>query len=137
MTTRVFFTTKLLIALFFCAQAFGVCSKGLAPIRPGAKLLYLEVGSYITFTRDVEIPAFAETKAITTSVSLYINPRPYPQYLPKGKLYKVERSSDYMLGNEQFELYFNPNENATVGDLRTNTSASVELCATSTAAKAI
>ena len=125
MRTKVFFTTSLALVSL---SAFGNCAKGLTPIREGARLQFLEVGSYITFNQDIEIPNFADTKIVTQTVAIYLDPKPSPRYLPKNKHYRIEKSSDYMIGTSEFELYFNPNESTTVGGLRDNTQGKIELC---------
>lgn len=125
MTIKAFFTISLALA---SAQAFAECTRGLVTVRDGARLPYLEVGAYILFNEDIEIPTFTTSKSIAQNISLYLNPAANPRMIPKNKYYKVDRSSDYMLGTDKFELYFNPNDTSTVGELRDNTGGKVEIC---------
>ena len=83
----------------------------------------------LTFVKRVDIPTFVESTNIATSISLYVAPKAFPRYIPKGKEYKIQKSSDYMLGAEQFEIYYNPNEAMTVGDLRKILGDTIDFCA--------
>ncbi len=134
MITKVFCTISLFIA---SAAAYGECARGLVAVRDGARLPYLEVGAYIVFNEDIEVPTFTTSKSVAQNISLYLNPAANPRFIPKNKYYKIDRSSDYMLGTDKFELYFNPNDTATVGELRDNTGGKIEICRKDLAASAI
>lgn len=137
MITKVCFTISLFILTFSASVAHAQCANGLAPIRDGAMLQHLQEGSFIAFKKDVEVPTFKNSKDISQTITLYIDARSFPRYFPKGKHYKIEKSSDYMLGTSQFEVYYNPNEGPTVGDLRALVGDTIELCAQISAAKPI
>lgn len=122
---KAYFITSLLL---LSTVALGDCARGLTPVRAGARLPYLEVGAYIVFSEDVEVPTFSASKSVAQSISLYLDPAANPRYIPKNKYYKIDRSSDYMIGTDKFEVYFNPNDSSTVGDLRDNTSGKIEIC---------
>lgn len=113
------------------------CPSGQTPIRDGADLQYLKEGSFIAFKEKVEVPNFTESKDITQAVSIYLAPKAFARYFPQGKSYKVIKSNEYMLGAEQFEIYFNPNEARNLGDLRKMVGDKIEFCNTLSANIAI
>lgn len=138
MKIKVCFTLSLLIFLTTLSLNIQAeCPNGQTPIRDGADLQYLKEGSFIAFKEILEIPNFTESKDITQTVSIYLDPKSFPRHFPKGKYYKVTKSSEYMLGADQFEIYFNPNEARNLGDLRKMVGHKIEFCNTLSANIAI
>lgn len=88
-----------ILAFCFLSSEIMACPEGMSAVRNGAKLVYLDAGSFVQFNKDIELPSFDDKSFLSQDLWVSYPVSSKTMMIKKGTVKKVKIVQEYDDGN--------------------------------------